>query len=363
MDATKIAPGHTFEMECRGFKARLMKAERLRDTGSPHGLPPGYPIPIYQIDSLPGCPKSWVRGAGSYICPIDVDEGLWFDWCGNDQLNTAIVPSVKGMNPITGQKMTSPTLEQYNDKCPKHDIPFINGTYCEKCEYKWPVQNYIAAPNTLWWDGFRQSDGTVRQFFFTDDDKRDIASAVIGKKSTVPAFGFMFYETKQKRIPTIAPSRNGIISVKSFGWPGEHPYKHDNGFTHPYKHYGSNIGAGAAWIGGNINYSSNTLDDGHAVLCSNAVPCSAVPEQLSGILRCNSIKKEIQAEEVSVGAGAQIYQDIAPDSLKIVDWQEKPSAIIRLYFVFEKQFKQIVKKGVKDVVGSMEGYLKNLPVG
>jgi hypothetical protein len=73
--------------------------------------------------------------------------------------------------------------------------------------------------------------------------------------------------------------------------------------------------------------------------------------------------EEKSVKEVVVGAGARIQQNLEPDTLKVSDWQIKPSAVMRLYFVFPEEFKQIVAKGTRDIVGSSDGFLKGLPVG
>ena len=173
-----------------GYFAKLMMAEKLKGDGA-FGLPPGVPINAIPIHCLPGVPDGWVKDSGTFVVEVDTEHGLWFDWTDNDEFNTAIVPTVKGMNPITGMKTEDVAMHQYREKCPVHDTTFAHNLFCEKCGYHWPAQNYVAYSNTLWYDGFRQPDGTVRQFFFTEEDRRDVASAIIGKKNTVPAFGFV----------------------------------------------------------------------------------------------------------------------------------------------------------------------------
>jgi hypothetical protein len=194
-------------MKVNGFRASLKRAPKLVDNGFAHQLPHGEDIPVFPVDMLPGCPEDWVREPGSYVCPVDPEWGLWFDWTMNDRMNTAVLPTVKGMNPITGQKLDGLVLEEYKQKCPVHKKDFQGDErFCEECGYKWPPQSYVCSPNHLWWDGFRQPDGTVRQFFFSEDEARDIASAVIGKKSTVPAFGFAFFQPVEAR-PAFQPGR------------------------------------------------------------------------------------------------------------------------------------------------------------
>ena len=364
---TKGLGGASDLMQCGRFKARLMRAQRLVGDGI-FSLPPGTALPTFPIAALPGCPESWVSDEGSYVCPVSADWGLWFDYTENDHLNTAVLPSVKGMNPITGEKLEGLELKSYKKKCPTHGVPFVKGSkrFCEKCNFEWPPQSYICAPNTLWWDGFRQPDGTVRQFFFSEDEVRDVASVVIGKKNTVPAFGFAFYEPVKRREPPPQSLIRGITS-KGFG-------SSLMNFDSKKIVYGSNICAPTGPTGstgstghcgqttiGQIMYSSPVPD---MAMCD----CSVEEKTSGGITWHNAISNDVAClsesiKDVAVGAGARIRQDLEPDTLKLSDWQIKPSAVMRLYFVFEKEFKQIVSKGIRDIVGDKSGFLKGLPVG
>ena len=347
-------------MECGGFKASLKQATRLTGEGI-HGLPCGTDVSVFPIAALPGCPESWVRATGTYVCPVDSNWGLWFDWTMNDKYNTAIIPSVKGMNPITGQKIDHIGMDQYRDKCPIHNTEFSHDRYCEKCDYKWPPQNYVCYPDTLWWDGFRSPDGSVRQFFFTEDEKRDIASLVIGKENTVPAFGFVFYRTKVQR--NITPPNTSRIA--SFG--GDILY-----------------GAGGSSAGSKplISYSSDHYNDAGNMMMSLEEDDVVGPAPKAGEATCsvqhlNSSRRYLRSnetktsggitlppKEVSVGGGARINQSLSVDPLALDSWCEKEAALIRLYFVFEPQFREIVEKGgIKDISGTDTGYLSGLPLG
>jgi hypothetical protein len=68
-------------------------------------------------------------------------------------------------------------------------------------------------------------------------------------------------------------------------------------------------------------------------------------------------------KEVSVGAGARIDQKLEPDPHGLSEYKEKPAAVIRLYFVFQGQFNDILKGGFKHPAGDAEGFLKGLPMG
>jgi len=367
-------------MDHAGFKAKLMRANRLKGDII-HALPPGENITVFPISTLPGCPESWVREAGTYVCPVDTEWGLWFDWRNNSCLNTAIMPSVKGMNPITGQKIEGFGMEMYADKCPVHDIPFSHGRICEECGYEWPAQNYVCSPGELWWDGFRQPDGSVRQFFFTDEDKRDVASAVIGKENTVPAFGFAFYKTKVSREPKYTTTRS-----MSYSQPTNCYY----GATTMYNYSGEGALLGACEDSSEFT-SCNSVMESEEKTSGGIIATQGMQSQFTGMTGSTGtgtsgasghqgpqgarglkgiIKKKSSAptpkksKSVSVGAGARIDQELAMDDLGLDGWQDEHSGVIRLYFCFEEEFKEIIKKGgVKEIKSNTEGYLKDLPVG
>ena len=270
----------------------------------------------------------------------------------NDPLNTAILPSCKGMNPLTGQKLEGMVLEQFADKCPIHNKSFAHGRHCEECGYEWPPQNWVSHSNTLWWDGFRQPDGSVRQFFFTDEDKRDIATAVIGKKNTVPAFGFAFYQPKQYREPPRPVMRSCSMA---FG----------NGFGG--HSFGSSLDYHSTDNMKHFAPTSENMAGAEVAMCSASASASTLKGAPVRSMNMSKLSKSVTSEKksksVSVGAGAKIRQELTACSLGIDGWKDQPEAIIRLYFCFEEQFRHIAAKGIKPLVSNSEGYLKDLPVG
>ncbi len=352
-------------MEHAGYKAKIMAAPKLKDDGTIHTLPSGIAIPAIPIYCLPGCPENWVRESGSYVIGVSKDFGLWFDWRDNDQYSTAIVPSVKGMNPITGQKMEGCQLEQYRDRCPIHDVPFAHGNYCEKCDYKWPFQGYVSANNQLWWDGFAQPDGTVRQFFYTEDDAKDIASLVIGKENTMPAFGFAFFKYKHDK-PVTQPIYRGF-SHQTYGCNTNQICCNNTNNTLYKSKCSSYTGTTLSECSDNVpvNYSCGNIkvmseEEGRALrpgLYSPVVAPSAASAS------CESFA-ETEVKEVSIGAGAAIVQSLLVDKRPLSDYHEKPMALMRTYFVFENQLREIIAKGgIKKIEGEKAGFLKGLPVG
>jgi hypothetical protein len=359
---SEVRKSMTTEMRLDRFVARLRFAPRLEGNGI-FGLPPGRPAEVIHLDCLPGAPKDWIRSRGSYVVPVDVGLGIWFDWRsgGENDANTAIVPSVKGMNPFTGQKLEALRLESYVEKCPVHAHPFSGpDRLCEKCGWKWPPQNYITCDSgPLWADGFRQTDGTVRQFFFSDEDKRDIASLVMGEENTVPAFGFGFWSPKNPRLIERHISRDIYyggcvgqslgIDYSEVGATGVNGFEGVMGSIGPSGGYDS------------VSVSSNVHDN---IQCYNTGETkgsfiSALHSQESA----KSIQSKVSARSVSIGAGAKLHQELVQDSLGLDGWKPEPEAIVRLYFCFEEQFRAIVAGGIRDLKGEQEGYLKGLPVG
>jgi len=351
-------------MEHAGFKASLMRAKRL-EGNEVFGLPPGKKIRVFPIATLPGSPEGWVREAGTYVVPVDKEWGLWFDWTMNDSLNTAIIPSVKGMNPITGRKLDGFGFEEYSDKCPVHNIALTHGNLCSECGYELPPQNYICSPNRLWWDGFRQADGSVRQFFFTDDDERDIASAVIGKENTVPAFGFACYKPKNPRTPPPSITRGGstVFTAHTF-FDSDMPIVKDELIYGSSTNNPSYVNISSCIRNKVVGYTGSTGLQGSRKSNKKMRFSGSLGVMKSSKGKRKNISSVKKSKSVSVGGGARINQILIRDDLGIDGWQDTPSATIRLYFCFEEQFRQIVRDGgVTEFKRGSDGYLEGLPLG
>lgn len=382
-------------MELNGFKAQIMEAERLVGEDV-FGLPPGSPLPVYKVSDFIEKAAGWIDEEGSYVVPVNPDKGLWFNWTANDERNTAVLPSVKGCNPITGQQIDGFGLESYQKKCPVHGTDLNEDLYCEKCGYKWAPQNYVCAPNTLWWDGFRDEDGTVRQFFFTEDMKRDVAAAMLGKENTVPAFGFAFYTAKEKRLSvkinddgTFTSLTKGVRPPNTFGgFAGSWPKKKsliqkwspvhesdlmDKGFDYTvmYSAVTNTLGYAGDDIDCGLNQST-ARGRGVEGITAGAPGVTTTLKNHSELKQEDSITMfrmqfsdeqttfELTPKEVAVGAGAQIEQEIKRDTYEIESWKDTPDAVMRIYFVFEDEFNQYASHGFKGEHGSM---LKDVTVG
>ncbi|MDD5649651.1 MAG: hypothetical protein PHF86_04425 [Candidatus Nanoarchaeia archaeon] len=354
-------------MSYKGFKAQIMRAQRLIGKHS-HDLPSGTPIEIYPVDEFKEPLSNWMQGPGNYVVPVSSDWGLWFNWCSNDDLNTAVLLSVKGMNPITGQRTNGFNLERYEEKCPIHGTSFKEGLFCEQCNYKWPDQNYIAYPNKLWWDGFRSTDGKVRQFFFTEDLAKSIPELVIGRDDTIPAFGFAFFRPKVRRESVAIPcgaseSVMGGYNIQYVYFSNSITKKFSSDILYPKTFNVEDSSSGLSTLSRSANYSSSFLPESkdRSICFDDIKSCNAPHTKHLEVFDESSERRK--TAEVGVGAGAIINQSLTVDTLKVTDWESKPSSIMRLFFIFIEQFEEIKAKGMKDLIGVSEGYLSDLPIG
>ena len=388
-------------MEHNGYKAQIMQAPRL--TGkSAHELPPGTPIDCYNVDQFLEPLPSWLKGPGNYVVPVEKDWAIWMDWTMNDEMNTAVVPTCKGMNPITGKRTNGVELETYNNKCPIHEIYFEGVRFCKECGYKWAPQNYIASGNRLWLDGWLDTKtGVVRQFVFTEDLSFSVPEQVIGKDDTVPAFGFAFYRTKvhrnpKERVRDVHHYHNQLL------WWNNPYYYYGNYYGSMSTFFNDKITSGTVGVAFGYNGDStqykvkvmNTLRSASAGI-SGGVSASIVNSSgtvigTSGVMYCSSnssesnsmtytgsdnkgsaqsmadnfdyepLSSKVENVEVGVGAGAEIKQNIEQDTLSLSDWKETPDSIIRVNFIFVEQFEQLKAKGMKDLSGSNLGWMNGV---
>ena len=407
-----ITPFMQRVMNINGFYASIMRTGK-KSEGDSDDLPPGIPVPVLPVDFLKSRPDNWIGGMGSYVCPVDSEWGLWFNFSMNNPSNTAVLASVKGMNPLTGTRIAGYDLEEYQDECPVHHKPFSKGKLCPDCGFKWPHQNYVSQPNKPYIDGFLTPSG-VRQFYFTEDMAKSIPELVIGKEDTVPAFGFAFFKLRnynqtwesgnhiKNEFPknehphqyasflySGSPSSSSASGVTglcgSFTSSGLTGYCGPTGFKGPAGSPGISRGGGGCMgvaamtrcyvppgvyceplpetlssSSATINYSSTESEPirgiGFGDIVDAPVTC-AVSDSLDF-----SDKFKIRGE-VGIGAGAKIRQSFDKSKKSVEDWEKKPAGVVRLYFVFQEQFEKYAEAGFNNLKGNEMGYMAELPVG
>jgi len=361
----------TLKMRNGAYSASIMQAPLLHGAKL-HQLPPGSPIACFPTDCFPAAPREWVKGKGSYIVKVKPNVGLWFDW-RECLCNTAVLPSIKSVNPITGMKIEDLALYQYRKKCPVHNKKLNNQNYCDDCGYEIPYQNYVCgSAQTLWWDGWRQPDGSVRQFYFTEDNQKDIASILVGKENTVPAFGFAFYECI-KPLNQIFVTPYYVDPIPYYVHYKRSTYYHNDNWitTSSSSSSDGSIKRSISKSMVDTAYYANSLDRNNTLSCTNSANFSAsasknysnddADEEVFGF-EDDDMRSCVR--DVSVGAGSAIDQKLLQDSYSISDYSEQPKAIIRMYLVFEDQFDSILRNGgLVEYKEKGQGFLSSVEVG
>lgn len=308
-----------------------------------HTLPPYAPQKAYAVDDYPACPESWMGSSGKvggYFVGVQPNKGMWLDFnsCFQHSHHVAVLVSVQGVNPITGQAFDA-SLQQFREKCPKHDIAFQHDRLCPQCGYKWPAQNYISTLSTpwghLWIDGFKTEDGTVRQYVFTEEEGRGVAAQLIGE-DRVFAIGVSFYLSKHPKPPVTQTIRYTPFSY----WEGAEV---------------------TGWESGSAKGSYQKYS-GEVMRCATPSP----------IMMCNSVSSTheqpaaythlLTTKKLEVAAGAQIHQTLCEDVENLDYWEAEPVGQVVINYCNSELLAQILAEGPKKAVG---GFLsqKGLLVG
>lgn len=380
-------------MTYKGYSAQVMESERLVGD-SIHSLPPGRALDVHQAETFNVYPENWVK-KGAFVIPVKPNKGLWFNFRMNDENNTAVLLTVKGCNPITGLQSSGFHLDKYVDKCPKHGCDFVSERFCPECGYKWPDRSYLSG-TPLWWDGW-VADGAIRQFYFTEEMMRDIATHMIGKENTVPAFGFAFYSPK---IPREVYTAMNISTVSSsdikYGYmkqlvPTINNVYYSSTSSDTLKSFNSslstkkNIGRGllrcksesapscsldALYSAGAGGQSAETYTVGASMLDAPGLerdrgfpPSEECSADMVKDYPVDQERSFTPQKEVAVGAGAKIHQELPIDTYPVDSWKDTPDAVMTIYFVFQEEFKNMIAGGFKDFKDCKEGMLNGLPVG
>jgi hypothetical protein len=343
-----------------------------------HGLPPHCHVDLHSVDEYPACPANWMHGsgiAGSYFFAVEEGKHLWLDFNGNrcSDYHYAIVISVQGINPVTGQPLTALRLEEYAEKCPIHGQEFKAERYCAACAYRWPKQNFLSTKDTpegLWWiDGWRIAGDRIRGFLIKPEDVNPIdavgiASQKIGDDRSF-AVGVAFYRSKEKRPPrlqrvirtnSLSQPFGALKNVKrrTAGGSGQSVYRHMVDYNDVSHHLDS---PKATWQSTNGTQASLTNNPRGMELASFA----AEPAALETELKTSGSIESIDVTKMEVAAGAVISQRIYDDALGIVAYEEQPMAMMYLNYCTAADLQRIIKAGKRR--DKQDGPLAGLAVG
>lgn len=407
---------------------RFRKNDKGENVEMPQPLPPGAPRFAYPVDEY-NCPSNWMHGsakASSYWLPVRPGCGMWldFNYAYDHSHHVAVVVSIQGVNPITGQQTKELRLEQYRERCPVHDVPFGQDRFCEACNYKWDAQNYIASNSTprglFWIDGFRGDDGIVRQYIFTEEKCKGVAANIIGE-DRVFAIGIAFYLSKEPKpvrpmhpetapiepyvktngfLPsnTISPSAysGDVATFKRISRPLERRTKSDDtveaakillmdnnpqllGVAAPQQHTNSTasrhpnlIAKGGVAQDQDFWVPTYPQDDSMSLhqcagsydagtTCTDFDSGECGPADIGAALQQFSPEQvEQEMEKLEIGAGAMIRQRIYQDPEDPAFWQPEPCGMIYINYVDIATAEKIMAGGRKTRAGS---FLHSMPVG
>jgi hypothetical protein len=193
----------------------------------------------------------------------------------------AVVPSIRGINPLTGIRAgIEPWTSGRGDFCPadpQHGRLGHNGK-CSTCGHTWAAANYLVAAPGADLPGWRTGEGEFRKFVATTDMLKDVATAV-DSSSVVPAMGFAYYKsTKQAQ-----------------SWS---PYYVYDWFS-PWRRYPWN--GGWLTLGGPIWYAANTANSVYTLDCPSTN--TAYLSSATSLTSCNtaSYSSSIQPDNYCLG--------------------------------------------------------------
>lgn len=313
-----------------------------------HKLPPYDKQKVHVVDLYKDCPSNWMHGsskASSYFLVLRPGRHLWIDLNANFKHthNIAIVLSIQGINPITGQQTKELRLEKYEENCPIHNIKLGHGRYCDKCGYQLPAQNYISTVSTphgfLWIDGFRAENGIIRGFLITEDTVRGVANQLIGE-DRVFAIGIAFYLSKEPK-----PAPIGRSFLRSSG-PG----------------MSSVSGASNSKIFSNEVFGASSMSLTTCSMKPNN-DCQDSIELTSGGIEQLSRGISRNVKKLEIAAGAKINQEFYRDPQSLDFYQDEPAGIIYVNYCTEEDCDRILASGPKDLTKGGEGFLAGLKVG
>lgn len=334
-------------MEVNGLSCTLNMPPALKSQRDGDGLEVAHALPKYAPRTAlrvaeydEACPESWIRGGpdeASYFVPVQAEHGLWLDFNANQRHShyVAVLISVQGVNPITGQPVGDDRLEQYRKKCPVHKTIFGEERFCEKCGYKWDAQNYLAGnattPGYFWLDGFRAADGVVRQYVFTEETARGVAAQILGEER-VFAIGIAFYLSKEPKPPV--PTRS---SVRNDDW----------------RHMTIGASGGHELFGSSVSHRQPIRLRRMTLAASSEVRYKASA-------RNSSLSP---TKSLEIAAGAKINQRIYQDPEKLDFWQEEAAGRIYINYCPVELAREIIATGKNDLTAGGEGFMKELVVG
>lgn len=376
-----MAKSSTEIMKCGQFSCALHMPKALPDSVKTHALPPFAPVTAYKVDDYDRVPQNWLHSSkseGSYFVGVKEGHGMWLNFNDNSLLkhDVAVVVSVQGINPITGQMTSGLKLERYDAKCPVHDEVLDHARCCPQCKFEWPRQNYISTKSTpsgcLWIDGFRAADGVVRQWLFAAADAGvGVAEQILGQ-NRVFSIGIGFFKSRQPKVTSTRFRGNNIPVQHVIAW--EAPLK--GSMLTPGPSYDSSSSAGMYGFCADTEPTKLSFGAMHRTskMNNNSRSYSAGPMRVNIVSVSNETSMatsaacfysapatEVPAVNLDVAAGAKIDQVLHSDEDGLEAWEAEAAGTVYVHYTTEDIVRMITADGPRREL--QEGFMAKLRVG
>ena len=150
----------------------------------------------YKVSDLPSALRPAGVPLGTILFGITEGSKFHFTFSSHEQ-EYAVIPSIKGINPLTGLEATSDlTSHQRGSYCPQDPTHGVlkKGGYCPKCGMHWPEYNFVYVRGSTTLDSWRTGKDEYRAFIASKDSGCDVASFLSGGNPMSQVIGFALYQ-------------------------------------------------------------------------------------------------------------------------------------------------------------------------
>lgn len=323
------------------------------------------------------CPESWVKPEdNSEFFFFECKEGqhLSFDFNEyfNNEKDIAIMMSIEGVNPLTGQEQTDFTLKKYK-KCPIHNASFLENNFCPKCKYSWTSQNYIATSSApkgkLDLKGYRLPNNKVRKFKIIKDSEKSVSDQILKKNKYRYSIKIALFESRftkeAKNDLDVDLEKSGVYwrLYQPSDFPSDSscwPQIGENGTDIRYWQSYDTVSLSSNDLNTNLNnfyVSINNANDNNSFKNQRFESARILDLEDDDVFRELSTQYSLEENPLYIGAGRKIQQEFYEDENDLIYWNEKPSSIVYLNFSDSEVINKILKTKYEEI---NEGFLANV---
>lgn len=311
--------------------AIIKKIDRFTQEGVSIQVTSKSPVLMVEVTSIPKehRQKGWKDGMVLVGLSKDTDFGFFFN---TQKYPCAIIPSIRGINPISGLKAVG-QLVRYGrgTVCPadaSHGLLKKDG-FCPSCKHNWPVSNYVSVRGSNSLKGWRVGKNELRSFVTLSDAGKDVAESMIPGEA-VPSVGFIVYGTS---VPASTPFGGYLTSTTTSAYHSQNALlQHTTGYPN------QNI----SWTSCTNSmpmYDSNSGVQGVQGLCG----VQGV-EGKPGLVPDMAAVSCYHVQDVAIGAGEAVEsQDDTTTSLDPETLDEKPLFSVIMKFVGITELEALIK--------------------